>query len=348
MADEWVSVRARLAKDGKTISIVNWLAKHQPFQQWLGVPVEKLNRNALVSVTLKALIEVWAVGNSRGVPDGDDVILLYTDFEAIDEIAEVPGFALAMEFVHWAHLDENDGVSSVRLPNFSEYNTPAENRTEKEKRARELNRERQKRFRDRRNASNAHVTANNAPTVEKSREQNRRATTAVAGMDRGMQGGKGQDGNSSAGNPDPVRARENGRVGPKPQRRFADRPVPVGFQQLLDSIVGILDLGELTDEWRDQIGFLAKMAYADAAGFTWPPDKAGNQRDLWQLLEAARIARRRRRNPIRNSAGYLTRLLKEDLTPEAWQEFEDAYPSGAHCQWLLAQLGSGAITEGGG
>ncbi len=187
MADEWVSVRARLAKDGKTISMTNHLSKLPEFQKWIGVDVTALHRNALLSVTIKALIEVWAVGNSRGELDGDDAVLTFTDFAAIDEIAEVPGFSKAMAHVHWLHEDDSDGVSAVRLPNFREYNIPSEVRSEAEERKRKSNRERQARFRERHNGNNALVTVNNTHTEQDITEQNR-TTIEGSSLERGTGG----------------------------------------------------------------------------------------------------------------------------------------------------------------
>jgi hypothetical protein len=172
MADEWVGVRAQLPSDPKTIAVTKWLARHEPFRDWLGVTPESLPRNALVGVTLAGFVRIWAVGNSRGVLDDDDALLVHCDFEAIDEIAGVPGISLAMETVHWVARDQVEGISAVRLPNFREYNKPSEERTDREKERRAKNRERQKRFRERHALPNATVTPRNAPTEQNITEHN--------------------------------------------------------------------------------------------------------------------------------------------------------------------------------
>jgi hypothetical protein len=64
------------------------------------------------------------------------------DLIDIDEIAGIPGFGEAMEYVGWAlHDDEKDAII---LPNFTEWNTPAKDRTAAE---------RQRRFREKRNGT---------------------------------------------------------------------------------------------------------------------------------------------------------------------------------------------------
>jgi hypothetical protein len=64
------------------------------------------------------------------------------DLIDIDEIAGIPGFGEAMQYVGWAlHDDEKDAII---LPNFTEWNTPAKDRTAAE---------RQRRFREKRNGN---------------------------------------------------------------------------------------------------------------------------------------------------------------------------------------------------
>jgi hypothetical protein len=64
------------------------------------------------------------------------------DLLDIDEIAGIPGFGEAMEYVGWAlHNAEKDAII---LPNFTEWNTPAKDRTAAE---------RQRRYREKRNGN---------------------------------------------------------------------------------------------------------------------------------------------------------------------------------------------------
>jgi hypothetical protein len=138
-------------------------------------------------------------------------------------------------------------------------------------------------------------------------------TTAAASAqckDRGMQGGKGKASNGS-------------RL--RPQRKFTDRPVPEQFVATLDGMVSILGVDRDADHFLDQVGLLAKLAYADASGFAWPIP-------VWDYLGRAK------RKP--NPAGWLTHVLRDE-SPELWRTFERDYPSPTHCQWLLQQAANG-------
>src|SRR5262245_33367855 len=99
MAEEWVSVMAMLAEAPQMIAIGGWLAKHKPFRDWLGVPVQKMNPEALCSVTLNAVIKVWAIANSRGILDETDVLLAHANIPWVDRIGKVPGLGSAMGHV---------------------------------------------------------------------------------------------------------------------------------------------------------------------------------------------------------------------------------------------------------
>jgi hypothetical protein len=341
MADEWVKIRVLLPDDPKTIRVAKLLADDPGFQNWLGVSPARLPRDVIISVTVTALLKIWAVANSRGFRDGDDVLLQHADFAWLDETGRVPGLAAALDQVGWAHLDELDGVSAVRLPNFVEYNTPEEARSEKERTAREKNRERQRRFRQRQKGSNGQATLHNAPRAEQSREEQIReeSATATAIDNRGVQGGKKGLDQTRAGIPAPP-AQE--KITAKPQAKFRGQPVPIGYQQTLDAIIGILQVHEFNPfeqrpDFVDQVGFLAKLAYADASGFAWPPDTEGRARSLWDLLGKAK----RKQSP----AAYLTTVLQEDLGT-LWPVFRDELPSPAHCQWLLGMLARGELKEG--
>jgi len=88
-------------------------------------------------------------------------MLACCDLEDLDEISGVPGFGDAMAAVGWAIADAD--AKCVSLPNFSEHNTPAKDRTAAE---------RQRRYRQNRNGA---VTAlRNGVTVTQRREEKRR------------------------------------------------------------------------------------------------------------------------------------------------------------------------------
>lgn len=90
---------------------------------------------------------------------------------------------------------------------------------------------------------------------------------------------------------------------------------------MLDGVLGILDLTD-SEKFLDQVGFLAKLAFADASGFSWP-------HPIWDYVG------RVKRKP--NPAGYLKKVLREDC-PELYETFEAEFPGEAHCQWLLKKL----------
>lgn len=293
MADEWVSVRAMLVEDPKTITITESLKKHKPFRDWLGVPPDKLNPDALCSVTVNALIRVWAIANSRGVPEEMDVLLSHANLAWVDRVAKIPGLAKAMEIVHWVAEEQRNGVTFVRLPNFLEYNLPVEIRSEKEAKEREQNRQRQQRFRDKRNGGKRNVTTNNAPTVQHSTAQDSTKQVLAANaqdIDRGC-GGK----------------------------IFGDPPS--SFCEVLKDVCMVIPNGG------DQMGFLAKLAYADAAGFEF-------NKPLMDYIGRAK----NKGNPC----GWITNALKADLGPERWEEFQQSSPTIGECSALVAKLGAEA------
>lgn len=156
-----------------------------------------------------------------------------------------------------------------------------------------------------------------------------------------MQGGKGGD-VSRADISAPSQGEPQAAPEPKPQPKFRDRPVPPGFQHTLDSILGVLQRHDLRPfeqrpDFLDQVGFLAKLAYADASGFPWPANAEGRPRSLWDFVGRAKLKA--------NPAGWLTQVLREELGP-LWAMFHDEIPSPAHCQWLLRKLAEGELTEG--
>lgn len=95
-----------------------------------GSPDSVLSRHALRHVAVTALLCVWSSANEHS----DDGILSCCDLEDLDEIAGIPGFGDAMASVGWAVADE--ASKCVSLPNFSEHNTPAKDRTAAERQRR--------------------------------------------------------------------------------------------------------------------------------------------------------------------------------------------------------------------
>lgn len=179
MAGDWIKMRVSLAKDPRVIAMADHLAGLRCFMDWLCDPVrasckesayEHVTRNVTVAVTVSALLQVWGIANEAGKPENDDILLCHTRIDYLDEVCGVPGFGEAMEHVEWAAEECVNGKFRVRLPKFLINNTPAEDRAKK------VNAERQRRFRERNNATGngkGNVTGNVTVThrEEKRREE---------------------------------------------------------------------------------------------------------------------------------------------------------------------------------
>jgi hypothetical protein len=162
MAGDWVKMRSALLANPKVHAIAKAIGRDPRAGAALttgfsGCPDQVLSRNALRHVTVTALLCVWSSANEHAAAG----ILSCCDLEDLDEISGVPGFGDAMHSVGWAIPDE--AGKCVSLPNFSEHNTPAKDRT---------GAERQRRYRKNRNGD---VTPlRNAVTVTQRREEKRR------------------------------------------------------------------------------------------------------------------------------------------------------------------------------
>ena len=157
MSGDWIKMRAGLLASPKVYAIAMEIGECREAARVLttgyaGPPMEVLSVTALRNVTVTALLVTWASANEHS----RNGVLSHCDLFALDEISGLPGFGAAMEAVGWAVYDPQK--NAVILPNFKEWNSPAEDRT---------NAERQRRYRERR------VTPRNAVTVtvEKRREE---------------------------------------------------------------------------------------------------------------------------------------------------------------------------------
>jgi hypothetical protein len=143
MAGDWIKMRSALLSNPKVHTIARLVGECRAASRVLTTgancpPCEVLSRNALRNVTVTALLLVWSSANEHT----SDGVMRCCDLIDIDEIAGIPGFGEAMEYVGWAlHDDEKDAII---LPNFTEWNTPAKDRTAAE---------RQRRFREKRNGT---------------------------------------------------------------------------------------------------------------------------------------------------------------------------------------------------
>jgi hypothetical protein len=162
MAGDWVKMRSALLANPKVHAIAKEIGRDSSAGAALttgfsGPPDQVLSRHALRHVCVTALLCVWSAANEHS--DGGK--LSCCDLEDLDEIAGVPGFGEAMQHVGWAIRDDEN--KCVLLPNFSEHNTTAKDRTAAE---------RQRRHREKRHGG---VTRDShAVTVTQRREEKRR------------------------------------------------------------------------------------------------------------------------------------------------------------------------------
>lgn len=319
MALDWIKMRVLLPDDPKVLGMADYLSQLEEFRVAVVSTrdaYDSVRRNVIVSLVVTGLLRVWGMANDRGIADEADFVLDHCDFSRIDEMAKLPHFAQAMARVEWAREERSGDVSYVRFPNFVEFNTPAESRV------REQNRVRQQRFREKRRSngsggrSNGDVTLHRNARVEQSRAEQKRVedADAVAQCIEGdARGRAGSAANSAQEWPEKV----------EPDADFAAVQPPEGFRGSLDAILGILGRNWDADQLNGQIGFLSRLAYADASGFQWHPP-------LWDFVgRAKRVA---------NPAGWLTKVLRAECG-ERYQQFLATTPSPGHCQWLLLQLG---------
>jgi hypothetical protein len=170
MAGEWVKMRSALLANPKVHAIAKAIGMDSRAGSALttgfsGCPDEVLARCALRYVTVTALLCVWSSANEHATGG----ILSCCDLEDLDEIAGVPGFGEAMASVGWAIPDE--ATKSVSLPNFSDHNTPAKDRTAAD---------RQRRYRQNRNGGVARDVARDSNDREEKRREEKKINTPAA------------------------------------------------------------------------------------------------------------------------------------------------------------------------
>jgi hypothetical protein len=163
MAGDWVKMRSALLANPKVHAIAKAIGRDSSAGAALttgfsGPPDQVLSRHALRHVCVTALLCVWSAANEHS--DGGK--LSCCDLDDLDEIAGVPGFGEAMQHVGWAVRDDEN--KCVLLPNFSEHNTTAKDRTAAE---------RQRRHREKRHGGvtrDSHAVTVTQRREEKSRE----------------------------------------------------------------------------------------------------------------------------------------------------------------------------------
>lgn len=346
MADDWVPMRVNLAADPKVIMMADYLIRDQHFKSGifdpLGVTPESVTRNALRKVIcallVTALKRTWGMVAERGYKDENDYLLEYADFDTLDQIGELPSFGRAMGTVVWAR-EEPAGtagdVSRVRFPNFVDYNYLQTDRRDRDERRREQGKERTAKCRARkRNAignagESVTVTQSNAPIEkEKGKEIRKGKATAIAAAQEIDRGCGGKNGNAEISDVEKISPKHSKGASSAPARaraaKISPAEIPPAFLPTLDGLVGILGVDRDADKFRDQVGFLAQLAFADARGVELP-------KSIWDYAGRAK----RKANP----AGYLKEAIRDDLGAEGWEKFLAEQPTETECQFLLRQAG---------
>lgn len=166
MAGDWIKMRTDLYRDPKVSLIAEHLmsddsdlSRHVNQMKQRNMTV---TRNVMRNVTVGALVSIWGVMRHRGKRVDDDLVCYSVTVNILDDIADLPGIGEAMEFAGWVRQDQE----GIVFPNFfDEYNSDPVDR------AREKNRERQRRFREKKAQEKDNATSNVTVTH---REEKRR------------------------------------------------------------------------------------------------------------------------------------------------------------------------------
>lgn len=167
MAGDWIKMRPSLLTHPKVSGITRILEVDLKVGKALsngfsGCMSEIVKRNVMRNVTVTSLLIIWGAANEHT----NDGVFYNADLSDIDDMVGIPGFGFAMVSVGWAEYDEEN--STVKLPNFSEYNTCGKDR------AAENNAERQRRYREKKKGE-SNVTHNVTQDVTNNdREEKRR------------------------------------------------------------------------------------------------------------------------------------------------------------------------------
>ena len=168
MAGDWIKMRTDLYRDPKVCLIADELMQPEgELARYVNQHLQRdmaVTRNVMRNVTVGALVTVWGVTRHRGKRDNDNLFIRGITLSVIDDIADVHGFGDAMASAGWARQTEE----GVIFPNFFE-----ELNTEPTQDQKAKNAERQRRYREKRNALR-NVTVAPQSDIEKRREEKRR------------------------------------------------------------------------------------------------------------------------------------------------------------------------------
>lgn len=153
MASDWIKMRTDLYRDPKISQMADCLMDPDGLLAGYISQNEQRNmtvtRNVIRNATVGSLVTVWGVMRHQGKRVGDDLLMPKTPLSAIDDAAEMVGFAEAMMDCGWL----TETAKGLCFPRFFESNNVDPKADPKEKAA-----ERQKRYRDRKRSVTRDVT----------------------------------------------------------------------------------------------------------------------------------------------------------------------------------------------
>jgi len=181
MSGDWVKMRTDLYRDPKVSLMADLLMSEDgALAAFVGQMTQcgmAVTRNVMRNTVVGALVSTWGVMRLRGVPNGIDLECAGATVEVIDDIADLPGFGVAMASVGWV-LETPESLVFPRF--FESYNVDPQ---------KEKNAERQRRFRERQrqnrpDAPSVTKALRVTPREEKRRDVNRTPPYPLAGSNR--------------------------------------------------------------------------------------------------------------------------------------------------------------------
>jgi hypothetical protein len=169
MAGDWIKMRTDLYRDPKVCVMADLLMNDDSdLARYINQHRQcdmVVTRNVMRNVTVGALVSVWGVLRHRGKRIDNNLFIRGCTINVIDDLADIPGFGEAMQFVGWVE----ECAGGVVFPNFfEEFNVdPAEELKAK-------NAERQRRFREKKKEENSVISNVTVTSQSNAREEKRR------------------------------------------------------------------------------------------------------------------------------------------------------------------------------
>ena len=136
--DDWIKMRSGIFRDPKVIQAAQIMCDNSNALRNVTRVTRYVMRNAIIG----ALVSVWGIMRRQGKRMGDDLVFPGGSVEIVDEIGSLPGLGAAMLEVGWLAQNDKDLV----FPKFFlEHNQDPGDAVAQ-------NRDRQRRYRDRRKA----------------------------------------------------------------------------------------------------------------------------------------------------------------------------------------------------